>query len=184
MESKMIEQARDFALAKHAGQIRNLPDGSEPYFCHLMRVAEMVSNITEDVSCIIAALLHDTVEDTETTLAEIEAAFGLTVARLVDGLTDNYTPARHPDMNRKARKAAETARIATEDDRVHLVKLADLIDNLRSLDVSKGFGKLFAEEAGALPAVLSGPTELREMVEMERRALLARHEFHETEKNL
>ena len=99
----MIEQARDFALAKHAGQIRNLPDGSEPYFCHLMRVAEMVSNITEDVSCIIAALLHDTVEDTETTLAEIEAAFGPTVARLVDGLTDNYTPARHPDMNRKAR---------------------------------------------------------------------------------
>lgn len=179
----MLEQAIHFAREKHANQTRKLPGGvNEPYANHVIRVAALVAEYGGSRAAEIAAVLHDTVEDTETTLAEIVERFGPEVARLVDGLTDKYTPETSPGLNRKARKASEVARVAEESDEVHLVKLADLLDNLRDTDPAAGFGEVFATEAGALLAVLRGPEELRARVEAERKALLLKHEAAEAAK--
>jgi (p)ppGpp synthase/HD superfamily hydrolase len=179
----MHDRAVKFATKAHAGQVRNLPDGkSEDYVMHVLRVAGGVHVIGGSPTAVVAAILHDTVEDTDTTLADIEREFGSEVARMVDGLSDKFTKETHPDLNRKARKDLELARISHESEEVHLVKLVDLLDNLRDTPADKGFGKGFSEEAGALLAILRGPESLRAEVERERLALRARHDAAEAAK--
>lgn len=137
----LIRRAALRAEAAHADQTRA---SGEPYVSHALAVAGILHELGVDPETIAAALLHDTVEDTRTTLADIEAEFGTAVARLVDGVTkmEAIEDLSAPDREAARAKAKESARIESlrkmllamvDDPRVVLVKLADRLHNLRTL---------------------------------------------------
>lgn len=127
-----IANALFFGEKAHAGQVRKYTN--KPYFAeHCVAVSELVRELGGDEDMIIAALLHDTVEDTDTSLWEIRAAFGKRVAGLVDELTDRFTKEAYPDLNRAARKKLEAERLGTISDDAKLIKLCDMIDNTHSI---------------------------------------------------
>lgn len=124
------EQARRYATTAHAerGQRRKYTD--EPYIVHPAAVAELVRSVTDDEIMLAAAWLHDTVEDTPTTLQDIESHFGEPVARLVSMLTDSVQPNAR---NRAARKLAHFRHTANASPEAQTIKLADIIDNTQSI---------------------------------------------------
>ena len=129
-DEDLLNRAYVFAMKAHGQQIRASGD---PYIHHPVEVAGILTGFRLDSASIATALLHDTVEDTGATLEEIERLFGRTVARLVDGVTK---------LNRLELQSAQTAQAenfrklllaASEDIRVLLVKLADRLHNMRTL---------------------------------------------------
>jgi GTP pyrophosphokinase len=135
------ELERAFAAAEnaHAGQLRK---SGEDYITHPVAVAGILAELGMDQSTLIAALLHDTVEDTKITLAEIEKQFGEEVATLVDGVTKldklNYGPTAQAETLRKMVVAM------SKDIRVLVIKLADRLHNARTwqyLDLEKAQSK-------------------------------------------
>ena len=84
LDAKRLFDAFTFADAEHHGQLRK---SGEPYIIHPIAVAEIVADLGLDVDSVIAALLHDTIEDTRATHADVAKRFGLTVADLVEGVT-------------------------------------------------------------------------------------------------
>ena len=128
-----MAKAYEMAANAHAGQVRK--GNGEPYINHPVRVAHMISTAGinsrhEMIDLIVAAILHDTVEDSDLTLEEIGTTFGTKVRDLVDGCTD--TP-RMKKMPRPKRKAAQARKIRDLDQGVQLIKLADQVDNMESL---------------------------------------------------
>ncbi|MDX2017751.1 MAG: HD domain-containing protein [Planctomycetota bacterium] len=120
----LFHEACAFAARKHRHQIRK--DGKTPYISHLFRVALTVRHVfgCEDELTLAAALLHDTIEDTQTDFEDLADRFGPEVARLVAALTNNMAlpePARERDYD---------ARLAASDWRARLIKLADTYDNM------------------------------------------------------
>ena len=79
----LIERAWETANSAHAGQVR---ESGEPYITHPLAVAEILTDLEQDIETVVAGLLHDVVEDTDTTLEDIEAEFGPEIALLVDGV--------------------------------------------------------------------------------------------------
>ncbi|ARJ41775.1 GTP pyrophosphokinase [Pantoea alhagi] len=124
------EQARRYATEVHAaaGQRRKYTD--EPYIVHPAAVVELVRSVTDNEHMLAAAWLHDTVEDTGTTLADIERQFGAEVATLVGMLTDSSQPQA---KNRAARKVAHFRHTADAAPEAQTIKLADIIDNTRAI---------------------------------------------------
>lgn len=143
--------ARNFARAAHAGQVRKYVGG--PYVQHPERMAAWARSLGLSDEAIAAAYLHDVVEDCAVTIDEVRTMFGERVAFLVEGMTDRQTPA---DGNRAKRKARERERIASiRDAELHTLKLLDLADNAASIMVhDAGFGPVFAREAVALADAL------------------------------
>ncbi|XP_069321802.1 guanosine-3',5'-bis(diphosphate) 3'-pyrophosphohydrolase MESH1 isoform X2 [Eulemur rufifrons] len=128
-EAAQLLEAADFAARKHRQQRRKDPEGT-PYINHPIGVARILTHeagIT-DIAVLQAALLHDTVEDTDTTLDEVELHFGAQVRRLVEEVTDDKTL---PKMERK-RLQVEQAPHSSPG--AKLVKLADKLYNLRDLN--------------------------------------------------
>ena len=121
-----------------------------------------MNTVTTDEEMLAAALLHDTIEDTDTTKADIEQAFGPEVATLVDELTDISKP---EDGNRATRKAMDRAKLANVSARAQTIKLADLIHN--SKDIARNdekFAKVYMKEKAALLDVLvKGDARLMEI---------------------
>ncbi len=138
---ELIRRAYDFSAAMHKGQRRK---SGEPYFIHPVEVAGLIADLRLDSECVATGLLHDTVEDTLTTLGEIEELFGTSVAKLVDGVT------KIGQINFRSReeKQAENFRkmllAMASDIRVILIKLADRTHNMRTL------GALSAERQQAI----------------------------------
>lgn len=130
MLESLEEQARRYATRAHAeaGQRRKYTD--EPYIVHPAAVAELVRSVSADDALLAAAWLHDTVEDTATTLADIESHFGSHVAQLVGMLTDSAQPQA---KNRAARKLAHFRHTAEASPEAQTIKLADIIDNTRAI---------------------------------------------------
>jgi guanosine-3',5'-bis(diphosphate) 3'-pyrophosphohydrolase len=130
-----VARALDFAARKHAHQ-RRKGINAEPYINHLTEVARLLAEATggEDAPLVMAGLLHDTIEDTETSYAELEQAFGAEVASLVEEVTDDT---RLPREERK-RRQVETA--PTKTARARMIKLADKIANLHSIAESPPVG--------------------------------------------
>ncbi len=130
MQDSLEEQARRYATQVHAesGQRRKYTD--EPYIVHPTAVVELVRSVTDDPVMLAAAWLHDTVEDTATTLNDIENHFGPEVARLVEMLTDT---APTQAKNRAARKMAHFRHTAQASPEAQTIKLADIIDNTRAI---------------------------------------------------
>jgi (p)ppGpp synthase/HD superfamily hydrolase len=127
-ELRRVLQAAHFAAEKHRNQRRKGTAG-EPYVNHLLEVAELVAGSlsTPDTNLVIAALLHDTIEDTATSRDELVSHFGSDVADLVAEVTDDKSL---PKAERK-RRQIETA--PKKSERAQTIKLADKISNLRAI---------------------------------------------------
>lgn len=142
----VVEKALVFATNAHEGQLRKYT--CEPYINHPIAVSTLVANIIDDPDMLAAALLHDTVEDTDITHEDIQREFGSSIANLVENLTDISKP---EDGNRATRKALDLAHIATASPQAKTIKLADLIDNSRSItDHDPKFAQVYMKEKQAL----------------------------------
>ena len=131
----LIAAAYTLAEAAHAPQKR---ENGEPYIVHPLAVAEILAGYKLDQNSIITALLHDVVEDTPTGLAEIERKFGKEVAKLVDGVTKLTRLELQSERTKQAENFRKLVLAMSEDIRVLLVKLADRLHNMRTLNaVSK-----------------------------------------------
>ena len=128
---QQIRETVDFIIKKHEGQFRKSGD---PYHIHPIEAAKILADLKLDKTTIIAALLHDVVEDTDTTLEEIEEKFGSTVAKIVDGVTKigkyNFQSKEEAEAENFRKMIVSMA----EDIRVILVKLADRLHNIRTLE--------------------------------------------------
>lgn len=127
---KRIKEAYDFAEQAHLGQLRK---SGEPYILHPLAVAEILIDMNMDTTSIIAALLHDVVEDTTVSLEVVEQQFGKTCALLVDGLTKLERikfKTKEEQQNENYRKMFVAM---AQDIRVILIKLADRLHNMRTL---------------------------------------------------
>lgn len=125
-----IREAYEFADQAHFGQVRK---SGEPYILHPLAVAEILVNMQMDVTSVIAALLHDVVEDTTVSLDAVEKQFGKTCAMLVDGLTKLEKikfKSKEEQQNENYRKMFVAM---AQDIRVILIKLADRLHNMRTL---------------------------------------------------
>lgn len=129
---ELIRKAYDFAEKKHFGQKRISGDD---YILHPLNVALILTEISADAPCMAAALLHDTIEDSDATKEEIEKLFGSEVALLVDGVTKinkiNFTS----DSEASAAYQRKILVGLSEDVRVIIIKLADRLHNMRTIDV-------------------------------------------------
>jgi len=127
---RLIERAYDLAVLAHEGQMRKSGD---PYIVHPVAVADILADLGLDEATIAAALLHDAVEDTELTLAEIEQELGFEVAMLIDGVTKlakiRFRSAEQSRAENLRKMIVATAR----DVRVLLVKICDRLHNMRTL---------------------------------------------------
>jgi GTP pyrophosphokinase len=138
-ELDVIRRAGVLAEQAHAGQTRI---SGEPYVAHSLAVARTLADLRLDVETIVAAILHDVVEDTEVTLEDIEEQFGPGVRLLVDGVTKMHAISGNQEpqgKNKKDRIESESLRkmllAMVEDVRVVLIKLADRLHNMRTLSV-------------------------------------------------
>jgi len=146
----LVEKAKIFATKAHKGQVRKYT--GEPYIVHPIEVAEIVARHNGSQEMIAAALLHDVVEDTSTTIEDIRSKFGNAVAMLVDDLTDVSKP---EDGNRAVRKAMDREHTAKASAAAMVIKAADLISNSKSiLEHDKNFAKVYIKEKSALLDVM------------------------------
>jgi GTP pyrophosphokinase len=128
----LIERAHGVAATAHEGQLRA---SGEPYITHPVDVAFYLAELQMDAETIAAALLHDVPEDTDFTLADIEKRFGREVARLVDGVTklSKFGSARSME-EQQAENIRKMFMAMAEDVRVVIIKLADRLHNMRTLE--------------------------------------------------
>ncbi|MBV1924776.1 MAG: RelA/SpoT family protein, partial [Flavobacteriaceae bacterium] len=131
-DKKLIRSAFDVAVDAHKEQRRK---SGEAYIFHPIAVAKIVaSEIGLDATSIAAALLHDVVEDTSYTLADIEQLFGETVARIVDGLTKISSMSADKDVSLQAENFRKMLLTLNEDVRVIIIKIADRLHNMQTMD--------------------------------------------------
>ncbi|MGI9416099.1 MAG: RelA/SpoT family protein [Hyphomicrobiales bacterium] len=160
-DEALLNRAYVYAMRAHGHQTRASGD---PYFSHPLEVAAILTQLKLDDATIVAALLHDTIEDTEATRAEIDDMFGDEIGALVDGLTK----IKRLDLVSKEAAQAENLRkllVAISNDiRVLLVKLADRLHNMRTLEhVPVHKRRRIAEETMDIYAPLAGRMGMQEM---------------------
>ncbi|MCI4680110.1 bifunctional (p)ppGpp synthetase/guanosine-3',5'-bis(diphosphate) 3'-pyrophosphohydrolase [Rhodoblastus acidophilus] len=153
-DEDLLNRAYVYAMRAHGQQKRASGD---PYFTHPLEVAAILTELKLDDATIVAAVLHDTIEDTGATKAEIDSLFGHEIGRLVDGLTK----LKKLDLVSKRAAQAENFRklllAIAEDVRVLLVKLADRLHNMRTLHyVSPDKRARIAQETLDIYAPLAG----------------------------
>ncbi len=128
VDAKLLQRGYDLAEERHRGQLRKSGD---PYITHPLAVATILAELGMDTTTLVAALLHDTVEDTGLTTAELAAEFGAEVAHLVEGVTKldkvKFGDAAEAETIRKMIVAM------ARDPRVLVIKLADRLHNMRTL---------------------------------------------------
>jgi (p)ppGpp synthase/HD superfamily hydrolase len=120
-----LERAIKYAAQKHDGQLR-VEKERLPYITHLVSVAVLVSTHTDDEDCIIAALLHDVLEDTNTTLTQITEHFGVEVALLVDAVTEKKV------ADWKASKQSYIEQMKEVPEKALIIAAADKMHNILS----------------------------------------------------
>ncbi|RLB58372.1 MAG: GTP pyrophosphokinase [Deltaproteobacteria bacterium] len=127
----LIKKAYVYSAQVHKGQLRR---SGEPYLVHPLGVAFIIAQLNLDEQSVVAALLHDTLEDTLATAEDIESLFGKTVLFLVEGVTKLAKVTFHSGEQRQAESVRKMLVAMSEDIRVVLVKLADRLDNMRTLE--------------------------------------------------
>jgi len=170
-----LRRAALFAREAHEGQLR---DGKgEPCIVHPMRVAGRTilldydrDGIDADEDMVVAAWLHDVIEDTSVTRDSIRREFGWRVEELVVELTNHYTKVAYPDLKRAERKTLELGRLADISRRALVIKLIDRIDNLRDINPTTPFAKVYSQESTGLVTLgerrgLKLAAELRDAIE-------------------
>src|SRR3984893_13011058 len=159
----LLNRAYVYAMKAHGAQPRASGD---PYFSHPLEVAAILTDLKLDDATIVAALLHDTIEDTEATRAEIDHIFGHEIGALVEGLTKLK---RLELVSREAKQAENLRKLLlaiAEDVRVLLIKLADRLHNMRTLEfVPPASRHRIAEETLDIYAPLAGRMGMQEMRE-------------------
>ncbi len=162
-DENLLNKAYVYAMQKHGTQRRA---NGDPYFSHPLEVAGILTDLKLDDATIAAALLHDTIEDTDATRSEIDAAFGEDIGRLVEGLTKIQ---RLDLVSKKAAQAENLRKLLlaiSEDVRVLLVKLADRLHNMRTLEfMPEESRKRNAEETLEIYAPLAGRMGMHDMRE-------------------
>ncbi len=139
-ELGMIEKAYIFSATVHQGQVRL---SGEPYLTHPMEVAGILSELKMDAATIISGLLHDTVEDTLTTTEQLEKEFGKDVAFLVGGLTKLSRISFGSQEERQAENFRKMILAMSADIRILVVRLADRIHNMRTLQYQAPDRKIY-----------------------------------------
>ncbi len=126
-----LTKALDFAARKHADH-RRKGVREEPYINHLAEVARLLADAADrdDLDLVLAGLLHDTIEDTETTYDELVSEFGTVVADLVAEVTDDKS------LEKAVRKRLQVETAPGKSDRAKMIKIADKTSNLRSIAAS------------------------------------------------
>ena len=153
-DTDLINKAYVYAARMHDGQTRKSGDD---YFVHPVSVADIIADMRLDASSVCAALLHDVVEDCEVSLAEIETVFGDEVAFLVDGVTKLGKVNFASREDRQAESFRKMLVAMARDIRVLLVKLADRLDNMRTLEhMSPSSQERIARETIEIYAPLAG----------------------------
>ncbi len=130
----IIERAYIYSARVHAGQIRL---SGEPYLSHPLEVAGMLSDMKLDVISVAAGLLHDVIEDTQAVPEEIEQMFGSEVLHIVSGVTKLSGLSFHSTRARQAESLRKMFLAMADDIRVILIKLADRLHNMRTLQFHK-----------------------------------------------
>ncbi len=162
-DENLLNKAYVYAMQKHGAQQRA---NGDPYFSHPLEVAAILTDLKLDDATIAVALLHDTIEDTDATRGEIDQLFGEDIGRLVEGLTK----IKKLDLVSKKAAQAENLRklllAISSDIRVLLVKLADRLHNMRTLDhmPEEARGRI-AEETLEIYAPLAGRMGMHDMRE-------------------
>src|SRR5580704_18112671 len=126
----LVRKAYICSAKYHEGQVRK---SGEPYLSHPLEVAKILAELKLDEASICTGLLHDTVEDTPATKDEIEAVFGHDIANLVDGVTKLSQITFHSTEEKQAENFRKMLVAMSRDIRVLLVKLADRLHNMRTL---------------------------------------------------
>lgn len=134
VDDGLVNRAYVFAMQRHGSQMRASGD---PYFAHPIEVAGILTELHLDVASIVTGLLHDTVEDTTATIAEISKLFGDEVASLVDGVTKLSMLELNSNRTKQAENLQKFILALSKDVRVLLVKLADRLHNMRTLHFIK-----------------------------------------------
>ncbi|MDH3597822.1 MAG: HD domain-containing protein, partial [Rhodospirillales bacterium] len=129
-----LNRAYVYAMKVHGSQTR---ESGDPYFSHPIEVAGILTDLKLDDNTIITALLHDVVEDTEATLKDVEQKFGKEIGRLVDGVTKLSRLELQSEQTKHAENFRKLVVAMSEDIRVLLVKLADRLHNMRTLESVK-----------------------------------------------
>ncbi len=158
---RVLEEAYRAAEEAHEGQVRK---SGEPFIEHPLAVAEILADLRLDTTTLTAALLHDTVEDTEVTLGRIQQTFGEDVARIVDGLT------KLDRLEFRTRELAQAENVRkmivamAGDIRVLLIKLADRLHNMRTVEaLSPGKQRRMATETLEIYAPLANRLGVQEV---------------------
>lgn len=153
MTATLEERARRYATQAHAAIDQRRKYTNAPYIVHPQAVVELVRTVPHTEEMLAAAWLHDTVEDTPTTLADIASRFGPQVAQLVDMLTNVSI---HGSGSRFIRKSRDRRHSAGASPQAKTIKLADVIDNTRSLlEHDSQFAKTYLLEKQLLLEVLT-----------------------------
>ena len=159
----LLNRAYVYAMQKHGTQKR---ESGDPYFSHPLEVAAILTDLHLDDASIAVALLHDTVEDTGATRDEINQLFGPKIAELVDGLTKLQ---KLEIVSREAQQAENLRKLllaVADDIRVLLVKLADRLHNMRTIEyVREEKRARIAEETMEIYAPLAGRMGMQSMRE-------------------
>src|SRR5437667_798648 len=127
----MVRRAYEIAAERHHDQFRSSGD---PYLSHLLEVAHILADMRLDATTLTAALLHDAIEDTEYPVSRIEERFGADVAHLVEGVTKISRLNMLAPETRQAENVRKMLLAMVNDVRVVLVKLADRLHNMRTLE--------------------------------------------------
>jgi GTP pyrophosphokinase len=127
----LLRKAYDVSFEAHAGQVR---ESGEPYVKHPLEVAQILTKLKLDVPSIAAGLLHDTVEDTNYTQAQIKEQFTEEIAKLVEGVTKISKIPFRSQEEKQAENFRKMIVFMADDIRVVLIKLADRLHNMRTLE--------------------------------------------------
>ena len=129
-DCQLVEKAYNYAKEMHDGQFRS---SGEPYYTHPVEVAQILADMNMDMTTIVTAILHDTVEDTDATFEDLENKFGKTVSDLVNGVSKLTRIESQTVEGKQAENFRKLLLAMSEDIRVLLVKLSDRLHNMRTM---------------------------------------------------
>ncbi|MDO5654769.1 MAG: HD domain-containing protein [Flavobacteriaceae bacterium] len=170
-KNKTLQQIEEFARNAHSGQMRKYSD--EEYIIHPIRVMKICQLYTHDIAILSTALLHDVLEDTKVTSAELEQFLSgifsnqeaQKILQLTQDLTDVFIKENYPNLNRKQRKAKEWDRMESIHYDAQTVKYADIIDNSQEILVyDPNFARVYLKEClKGLQNMKKGNSELYQL---------------------
>ena len=132
LDRDLLARAYQFSAAAHQGQMRNSGD---PYVTHCVEVAKILADLQLDSITVATGLIHDVVEDTKMSVVDVEREFGAEIASIVDGLTKiSKLPAGASSQDRQVENYRKLLLSIAKDARVIIIKLADRLHNMRTLD--------------------------------------------------